>query len=57
MEKIKKEKKSYPMTVSLEFKQLCDDYRKKVSEVTWNSVDYSYVEITRIITKKIKGTL
>lgn len=42
------------MTVAIEFKQLCDDYKKKISDVTWNAVDYSYVEITRIIAKKIR---
>lgn len=57
MEEKKNKIKAVSMKVSLEFKELCDEYRKKIYSVTWESVDYSYPEITRIIAKKIKGTL
>jgi hypothetical protein len=45
---------SYTMKVDLEFKELCDEYAKKIEQVTWNAVDYSYKEITKILTRKIK---
>jgi len=51
---MEKEAKTYKMNVAIEFKQLCDDFSKKIKDVTWNAVDYSYPEITRILTRKLR---
>lgn len=45
---------SISMDVDIEFKQLCDEYKKKISAVTWDAVDYSYREITRILARKVR---
>jgi hypothetical protein len=47
-------KKAYKMDVDVEFKELCDEYAKKIEAVTWNAVNYSYREITKIIARKWK---
>jgi hypothetical protein len=53
-DKKKNASRGISLKVDMEFKELCDEYKKKISAVTWDAVDYSYAEITRILARKVK---
>jgi len=50
----KKKGSTISMRVDREFAQLCDEYKLKISKVTWNAIDYKRAQVSKIIARKFK---
>lgn len=49
-----KEKDLINVRISKELVDILDSLKTKVDKVTWNSLNLSYAELSRILAKKIK---